>query len=184
MKVSTIFQFPPLTDEPTNEMAREPRHRRKLVFQTKGVFGQISRAWQMRRNVKAEVREARGSVVQASIAPTCFLSVARLRDLALPLSSRRQAVDLNYLYHRHGVSLMLAKAAASSCARIVHEKMAAAYAKQIADCCPAERRAYWLRREAYLTVPFASRSERPKIDVSAPQSMTGVTTRRLEAHDG
>ena len=134
---------------------------------------------------KAEVREARGFVVQVSVVPTCFLSVARLRDLALPLASQRQAVDLNYLYLRHGVSLMLAKAAASSCARIVHEKMAAAYAKQIADCCPtAERKAYWLRREAYLTFPLANRSERPAIDVSPPQSMTGVTILRLEAHNG
>ena len=120
---------------------------------------------------KAEVREARGFVVQVSIVPTCFLSVARLRDLALPLASRRQGVDLNYLYHRHGISLMLAKAAASSCARIVHGKMVAAYAKQIANTCPtAERRAYWTRWEAYLTVPFASRSECAAVDVSLLRS--------------
>jgi len=76
-------------------------------------------------------------------------------------------MGLNYLYHRHGVSLMLARAATSSCARIVHEKMAAAYAKQIADFCPAaERRAYWTRWEAYLTVPCVSRPESTAVEVS------------------
>ncbi len=67
-------------------------------------------------------------------------------------------MGLNYLYYRHGVSLMMAKAATSSCVRIVHEKFAEAYAKRIADSCPAgERQKYWTRWEAYLTYPCVDR---------------------------
>ena len=76
----------------------------------------------------------------------------------LPLASRERLMDLNYLYRRHGVSLMMAKAATSVCARIVHEKMAESYSKQIADACPAgERQAYWSRWEAYMAYPCLDR---------------------------
>jgi len=68
-------------------------------------------------------------------------------------------MDLNYLYYRHGVSLMMAKAATSSCARIVHEKLADAYSKRIAEACPVgERQSYWTRWEAYLTYPCVDRT--------------------------
>jgi hypothetical protein len=42
-------------------------------------------------------------------------------------------MDLNHLYYRHGVSLMMAKEATSACARIVHEKMAVAYAAHVVE---------------------------------------------------
>ena len=68
-------------------------------------------------------------------------------------------MDLNYLYYRHGASLMSAETATSSCARIVHEKLANAYAKAIADACPVgKRQRYWTRWEAYLTYPCIERA--------------------------
>lgn len=42
-------------------------------------------------------------------------------------------MDLNYLYQRYAVSLQMAEAAACSCSRIVHRKLADGYATQIAD---------------------------------------------------
>jgi len=42
-----------------------------------------------------------------------------------------RAVDLNYLYHRQQVSLMMAKAAASLEARCVHRDLASRYAQLI-----------------------------------------------------
>jgi hypothetical protein len=42
-------------------------------------------------------------------------------------------VDLNYLYHRHQVSLFMADNARSEAARGVHRELAAQYAAQIAD---------------------------------------------------
>lgn len=81
---------------------------------------------------------------------------ARLRDLVLPLFSRSRDLDLNYLYYRHGASLMRAKAATSSCARIVHEKLAEAYARLIADAFPVgEPNEDWTRSEDYLVSPGA-----------------------------
>jgi len=63
-------------------------------------------------------------------------------------------MDLNYLYHRRGVSLMMAEAATSSCARMVHEELARLYAKGIADACPpADRSTYWTTWQAYMSVP-------------------------------
>jgi hypothetical protein len=41
-------------------------------------------------------------------------------------------VDLNYLYHRHGVSLIMAERAGCDRSRHVHRSLAAAYAKRIA----------------------------------------------------
>jgi hypothetical protein len=42
-------------------------------------------------------------------------------------------MDLNYLYQRYAISLQLSETAASDCARIVHRKLANAYAAQLAD---------------------------------------------------
>lgn len=62
-------------------------------------------------------------------------------------------MDLNYLYHRHGVSLIMAKAATSSCARIVHEKLAAAYAERMGSAfSAAERASCWTTPDAYQPV--------------------------------
>jgi hypothetical protein len=69
-------------------------------------------------------------------------------------------MDLNYLYHRHGISLMMAEAATSSCARMVHEELARLYAKRIADDCPpADRVTYWTTWQAYMSVPPESPSQ-------------------------
>ena len=49
---------------------------------------------------------------------------------------------------------MMAKAATSSCARMVHEELAHLYAKRIEDACPpAERLKYWTTWQAYMSVP-------------------------------
>jgi hypothetical protein len=49
---------------------------------------------------------------------------------------------------------MMAEAATSSCARMVHEELARLYAKLIADACPpAERMKYWTTWQAYMSVP-------------------------------
>jgi hypothetical protein len=62
-------------------------------------------------------------------------------------------VDLNYLYHRRGVALLLAKAATSSSARTVHEEMAGVYAKRIADVrSSAKPVCHWATREAYRAI--------------------------------
>ncbi len=42
-------------------------------------------------------------------------------------------MDLNYLYQRYSVSLLMAENAACSCSRIAHRKLADGYAAQIAD---------------------------------------------------
>ncbi|HEX6605250.1 MAG TPA: hypothetical protein VF027_10290 [Sphingomicrobium sp.] len=41
-------------------------------------------------------------------------------------------MDLNYLYHRHQVSLFMAANAASEAARLVHRELAHGYASRIA----------------------------------------------------
>lgn len=40
-------------------------------------------------------------------------------------------MDLNYLYQRYAISLRMSEDAACSCSRIVHRKMAEAYATRI-----------------------------------------------------
>lgn len=52
------------------------------------------------------------------------------------LYHRRRKPDLNYLYHRHGVSLLMAENAACEQARIAHVALAAAYATRIDDARP------------------------------------------------
>lgn len=42
-------------------------------------------------------------------------------------------MDLNYLYHRHQVSLFMAHNARSEAARRVHRELASRYAEQITD---------------------------------------------------
>ena len=42
-------------------------------------------------------------------------------------------MDLNYLYHRHGVSLLMAAKAACDKARNAHRALAGAYAQRIAE---------------------------------------------------
>lgn len=58
----------------------------------------------------------------------------------LPLTTRGSPVDLNYLYHRHQVSLFMADNAASEEARCVHREFGARYAARIAE----ERRSHLL----------------------------------------
>jgi hypothetical protein len=41
-------------------------------------------------------------------------------------------MDLNYLYHRHGVSLLMAARASCDRSRDAHRSLAAAYAERIA----------------------------------------------------
>ena len=50
----------------------------------------------------------------------------------LPLTDDGAKMDLNYLYHRHGISLMMAERAACSRSRVAHRSLAAAYAERIA----------------------------------------------------
>jgi hypothetical protein len=77
-------------------------------------------------------------------------------------------VDLNYLDHRRGVSLMLAKAAKSSSARIVHEKLADAYAQRVADARPlAKRQGYWTRFDVCRSSPRETRSNCSAVAVSS-----------------
>ena len=47
-------------------------------------------------------------------------------------------MDLNYLYHRHGVSLMMAANASCDRSRYAHRSMAAAYAERIAGALRQE----------------------------------------------
>jgi hypothetical protein len=42
-------------------------------------------------------------------------------------------MDLNYLYERYAISLQMSENAACDCSRIVHRKLAEAYASQIAQ---------------------------------------------------
>ena len=42
-------------------------------------------------------------------------------------------MDLNYLYHRYAISLQMSENAACDSSRIVHRKLAEAYAVQIAE---------------------------------------------------
>jgi len=42
-------------------------------------------------------------------------------------------MDLNYLYHRYGISLQMAENAGCQSSRGVHRKLAEAYAAQIAE---------------------------------------------------
>ena len=48
-------------------------------------------------------------------------------------------MELNYLYHRHGVSLCLAASAACERSRDAHRIMAAAYANRIANVLRTSR---------------------------------------------
>lgn len=59
----------------------------------------------------------------------------------LPLTNMEQDVDLNYLYHRHQVSLFLATNGASDAARRAHRGLADGYASRIAAvrAAPFER---------------------------------------------
>ena len=52
-------------------------------------------------------------------------------DGTLPLTSREPEMDLNYLYHRHGTSLMLAEQASCAQSRSSHRQLAAGYAARI-----------------------------------------------------
>ena len=57
----------------------------------------------------------------------------RLRDRhALPLTALGAIMDLNYLYHRHGVSLLMADRAVCEPSRSAHRTLAGAYAGRIA----------------------------------------------------
>jgi hypothetical protein len=51
----------------------------------------------------------------------------------LPLTQWEQFVDLNYLYHRRGVSLIMAGRANCDRSRTAHRSLAAAYAQRIAQ---------------------------------------------------
>ena len=48
-------------------------------------------------------------------------------------------MDLNYLYHRHQISLAMSEDAACDCSRIAHRKMAEAYASLIVEAKLATR---------------------------------------------
>ncbi len=50
-------------------------------------------------------------------------------------------MDLNYLYHRHGVSLMMADRAACDPSRDAHRTLAKSYARRIADAVRGHRAA-------------------------------------------
>lgn len=51
--------------------------------------------------------------------------------IALSLTGTELIMDLNYLYQRYAISLQLSEAAACGPSRIVHRKMAEAYAARI-----------------------------------------------------
>lgn len=61
-------------------------------------------------------------------------------QIVLPLTSMEQNMDLNYLYHRHQVSLYMAKNAASEDARQIHRELADRYGARIADSKNASAR--------------------------------------------
>lgn len=48
-------------------------------------------------------------------------------------------MDLNYLYHRHGVSLVMAEHAACESSRDAHRNLAAAYADRISEVLRSNR---------------------------------------------
>ena len=50
-------------------------------------------------------------------------------------------MDLNYLYHRHGVSLLMAARASCDRSRDAHRSLAAAYAERIAGAVRLSREA-------------------------------------------
>ena len=50
-------------------------------------------------------------------------------------------MDLNYLYHRHGMSLMMAANAACENSRAAHQVLASAYASRISETLRTNRRA-------------------------------------------
>ncbi len=50
-------------------------------------------------------------------------------------------MDLNYLYHRHGISLMLAEQASCDRSRDAHRELAAGYATRINDAIRANEQA-------------------------------------------
>jgi hypothetical protein len=57
---------------------------------------------------------------------------ARLRDeKALPLTATESHMDLSYLYHRRGVSLLMATKAACERSRAAHRKFAVGYSERI-----------------------------------------------------
>lgn len=61
-----------------------------------------------------------------------FVGIARLRDkIGLPLTGLEPIMDLNYLYQRYAVCLQMSENAACGSSRIVHRKMAKAYAARI-----------------------------------------------------
>ena len=63
-------------------------------------------------------------------------------------------MDLNYLYRRHQVSLMMAESASSSCAHLAHLEMAKAYATRIAEARPlSPSAAHWASWQADRAVP-------------------------------
>lgn len=51
-------------------------------------------------------------------------------------------MDLNYLYHRHGVSLALAEHASCDRSRGVHRALATAYAERIARAVRGHREVF------------------------------------------
>jgi len=58
----------------------------------------------------------------------------RLRDWhALPLTSKGAPVDLNYLYHRRGISLFMSQNAACERSRAAHLGLVGGYAARIAE---------------------------------------------------
>jgi hypothetical protein len=61
----------------------------------------------------------------------------RLRDHALPLTRQEPPLDLNYLFHRRGVSLMMADRAACSASRDAHLGLAGGYAERIRALRPS-----------------------------------------------
>ena len=58
-------------------------------------------------------------------------------DGALPLTCQEPVLDLNYLYHRRGVSLLRAAAAACSASHAAHLGLAGRYAARIVQLRPA-----------------------------------------------
>ena len=63
-----------------------------------------------------------------------FVGIARRRDnIGLPLTGWEPIMDLNYLYQRYAISLQMSENAACDSSRIVHRKLAEAYAALIAD---------------------------------------------------
>lgn len=96
------------------------------------------------RRWRRSIRRSLPAVLQEPHRTEFFRKPVRLRDPpsvpndgALPLTDREPIMDLNYLYHRHGVSLLMAERAACEQARSAHRDFAHVYAERIAD---------WLRQ--------------------------------------